>query len=301
MFAQSATPSSDAIVERNVTYCELAKDPAAYNRALVRLTAFVTHGFEDFHLAEPICPNPPEHFSTWIMYGGDIESNTVYCCPGEASGETRPKTLEVEGIQIPLVTDGVFQQFRDLLKKDADTTVRATLVGRFFSGKRLAVKGPTFWSGYGHLGCCSLFVIQRVEWFELHARSDLDYTAEAGWNEPERCKVDSLRWLRHISIAYFDGTAEQAVEEQKLADDGTHAWAFGDPQRVAVESLKPFYGDQVPVLRNLKNTPARQVFQWKNGKKSVIIVVTKPYWLSFYSNSGSVAWVSTMVKEADCH
>jgi hypothetical protein len=32
-----------------------------------------------------------------------------------------------------------------------------------------------------------------------------------------------------------------------------------------------------------------------------ILFVTKPYWHSFYSKSGSVAWVSTTIKAFDCN
>ncbi len=75
---------------------------------------------------------------------------------------------------------------------------------------------------------------------------------------------------------------------------------FSDPQRVALESLKPLYPGQVPVLRRVKKTSARQAFRWKNGKDQVVVVVTRPYWLSFYAASDPVVWVSTMVKEAGC-
>lgn len=180
LFTQSTQTSSDALAEpRKVTYCELARDPVTYNRELVRLTAFVTHGFEDFTLAQPDCANPPQHFSVWIMYGGKAETNTAYCCPGESGAETRSQPLMVEGVQIPLISDVVFQQFTDLLKTEPNTTVRVTLVGRFFSGEKQAFNNSTYWRGFGHLGCCSLFVIQRVEWFAPHTRSDLDYTSEA--------------------------------------------------------------------------------------------------------------------------
>jgi hypothetical protein len=301
LFAQSVQSSSDAASEpRKVTYCELAKDPAAYNHELVRLTAFVTHGFEDFHIAEPNCANPQQHFSVWAMYGGKAESNTVYCCPGEGGRETRSEPLTVEGIQIPLIDDAVFQQFADLLKKEPDTMARVTIVGRFFSGEKQTINGLTFWGGAGHLGCCSLFVIQRVEWYEPHIRSDVDYTAEAGWYEKEGCDPSSLRYLRHVSIPYSDGEAERVIADQKLADSGAQVWAFNDPQRVALESLKPYYNGRVPVLRNVKKTKARQVFRWRDGKKSVVVVVAKPYWLSFYADSPSIAWVATTVKEAEC-
>lgn len=299
MFAQTGNPVSDSVPQpKQVTYCELSKDPAAYNHELVQLTAFVTHGFEDFHLADPTCAT--QGFSVWVMYGGKAQSDTAYCCPGESGAKMRPESLTVEGVQVPLVNDLTFEQFTDLLKKEQDTTVRVTAVGRFFSGEKRTVEGATSWGGAGHLGCCSLFVIQRMESFEAHKRSDLDYTAEAGWYEKEGCKFGSLRDQRHVSIAYPNGTTEQAIAEQRRADSGEASWAFSAPQRVAEESLKPLYPSQLPVLRRVKKTSTREVFRWKNGKSEVIVVVTRPYWLSFYAASGSVAWVSTMIKEAGC-
>jgi hypothetical protein len=300
LLAQKANSTHDPVSEpRKVTYCELAKDPAAYNHELIRITAFVTHGFEDFQIAEPNCVMPPEHFSVWVMYGGKAESDTAYCCPGETGRETRADSLTVEGLQIPLANDPTFQHFTDLLKNEQDTTVRLTVVGRFFSGAKQTINASTFWGGFGHMGCCSLFVIQRVEWFEPHARSDVDYTAEAGWYEKEGCNFKSVHYQRHVSISYSDGTAEEAIVEQRMADT-SQAWALRDPQRVAVEALKPLYPGQVPVLRSVKKTPVRQVFRWKNGKKSVVVVVIRPYWLSLYAAAGSVAWVSTTIKEAEC-
>jgi hypothetical protein len=300
---QTTQSSSSGAAEgpRTVTFCELAKDPPVYNHELIRLTAFATHGFENFSLSEPNCPALSPLFSVWVMYGGKAESNTVYCCPGEAERETRSESLTVEGLQVPLFNDLVFQRFVDLLKKEPDTTVRVTVVGRFFSGAKQTFGGSTSWGGFGHFGCCSRFAIQRVEGFEPHTRSDVDYTAEAGWYEKEGCRSGSLRYLKHVSLADGEGTAEQAIAEQRTVDSGERAWAFGDPQRVAIESLRPFYKDRVPVLRNVRKTPVRQVFRWRDGRKSIIVVVTRPYWLSFYTNSGSVAWVSTTIKEADCH
>lgn len=282
---------------REVTYCELSRDPAAYNHALVRLTAFVTHGFEDFQVTGPDCPT--QHFSVWLMYGGKAESNTLYCCPGEAGRETRSDSLTVEGVQIPLVNDPTFQQFIELLKKEPDTSVRSTLVGRFFSGTKETFETGTFWRGFGHMGCCSLLVIQRVESFEPHTRTDLDYTAEAGWYEDEGCKWGSEQDLLHVSVDNWNGAAQKGIAEQQKADHG-QTWAFADPQRVAMESLKLLYPGQLPVLHNVKKTAARQVFRWRSGSKSVVVVVTRPYWLSFYAASNSVAWVTTMIKEAGC-
>jgi hypothetical protein len=141
------------------------------------------------------------------------------------SGEA-VETLTIEGVEIPLLEDSVFQQLRELLKKESDTTVRVTVVGRFLSGAKQTVGDKTWWGGFGHLGCCSLLVIERVERFEPHTRDDLDYTAEAGWYEKEGCKWEGVHWLRHVSITSGEGTAEQAIAEQALADSGERAWAF---------------------------------------------------------------------------
>jgi hypothetical protein len=104
LHAQTEKASANDISKpHDVTYCDLSRDPAAHNRELVRLTAFVTHGFEDFHLADPACHT--QGFSVWVMYGGKVQSNTMYCCPGEGAAKTRPEPLTIEGMQIPLVDD----------------------------------------------------------------------------------------------------------------------------------------------------------------------------------------------------
>src|SRR5262249_47436413 len=138
----------------------------------------------------------------------------------------------------------------------------------------------------------SLLVIQRLESFEPHSRDDLDYTAEAGSYEPQGCKEHGLRGVRAILVGHSDGVRE-AIAEQRAAEEGNRQWAFDDPQRVAVESLKAFYESLVH-LKLVKKRPGRQVFRWRNGTKSVVVVVTRPYWLSFYAKSPSVAWVATL-------
>jgi len=281
-----------------VTYCEISKDPAAYNHKFIRLNGFVTHGFEEYGISEPDCPT--QGFSVWLMYGGKAESDTVYCCPGEGGKSARPKVLSVEGIELPLVDDDVFKRYGELLRKEPDTTVRATLVGTFFSGNKESRDELTYWSGYGHLGCCSLFVIQSIEFFEPHSRTDLDYTAESGWYETEGCKARSVENLRSVLVNHWRDESQKAIAEQKEAEL-SRPWAFTDPQRVAIESLKPLFPSEAPVLRKVKSTAARNVYRWRKGKRSVVVVVTRPYWLSHYAASPSVAWIATMIKEAQCN
>lgn len=139
-----------------------------------------------------------------------------------------------------------------------------------------------------------------MESFEPHTRRDVDYTSEAGWWEKEGCDLGSLRYLRHVSISLPDEELEQAIAEQHRADGGEADWALKDPQRVALESLHRYYPNQVPILRTVTTTPARHVYRWKRGRNAITVVVTRPYWLSFYAKSRSLVWVSTMVKEANC-
>src|SRR5207302_7839269 len=112
----------------------------------------------------------------------------------------------------------------------------------------------TYWRGFGHMGCCSLLVIERIESLEPHTQGDLDYTAEAGWYEDEGCKWGSEKDLRHISVTNWKGAAHVAIAEQRRADAG-QVWAFSDPQRVATESLQPLYPGQSPVLLTVKKIP----------------------------------------------
>jgi hypothetical protein len=290
--AQTETASDRSAKPLNATYCEISKDPAAYNHKLVRLTSFVSHGFEDFQLFDLECPT--QGFSIWLMYGGKAESNTAYCCPGEGGAGTRLQNLTVEGVEIPLVDNLTFHKFTDLISKEQDTTVHATVVGMFFSGEKRTANGLTQWGGAGHLGCCSLLAIQQIESFDPHTRRDVDYTAEAGSNEKEGCKVGSLHYLSSGKDA-----AEKTIAQQKMAESG-QTWMFNDPTQVAIESLKPFYPGEVPVLRRVKKTPVRQTFQWKHGKNNIVVVVTRPYWLSFYAASANLVWASTTIKEAAC-
>jgi hypothetical protein len=100
----------------------------------------------------------------------------VYCC----GDHTRKPgvTLSLEGIKLPLKKDDEFKKFFRLLTAERMTAptgvpcfydcyqyhVTATLTGQFFAGKEWhrPGDGKTVYLGYGHMGCCSLFVIQKV-------------------------------------------------------------------------------------------------------------------------------------------
>jgi hypothetical protein len=164
---------------QKVTVCQLKSAPPAYNHKLVEVEAFVSHDFEDFTLFDHSCPGWP---AVWLEYGGKAKSDTTYCC-GPTAGESRPQELTVESIPIPLVENDEFKQFDTEIQPPFrsgkfGSIVHATLVGRFFAGRKEQFgKGEAFWDGYGHMGCCSLFAIQEVKSVDPQDRDDLDYGA----------------------------------------------------------------------------------------------------------------------------
>ncbi len=282
---QAATTSDSG--PRAVTFCDLAESPDSYNGVLVRITGFMTHGFEESGFSDPGCGPTPRNFSIWIDYGNGA------------------KTLKVEGIEIPLTEDAVFRSFLELVLRERDTTVHATVVGRFFAGKKTDAKGENSLRGYGHMGCCSLLGLQQIESFAPHSRSDLDYTAEAGWyengrSEAESCKSGGYGYRKHVSLTWDRARLQDTIAQQKEADSGSADWRFTDPRQVAIESLKPYSDNLTPLPELVKDTTARKVFSWRAGSRSWVVVVIRPYWLSTYAKTESVAWIATTIRETQC-
>lgn len=173
---------------QKVDLCQLVADRGAYNHKLVEVEGFISSGFEDFTLFDPSCSSTTD---IWLEYGGTARSGTMYCC-GVSADRTRPKPLEIEGITVQLADDEKFHQFDRLVHRQPDSMVPATLVGRLFSGQRQQLSGGLLpggyrWSGYGHMGCCSLLAIEKVFAVDPQDRKDLDYGA---W--PDQPDVDKL-------------------------------------------------------------------------------------------------------------
>jgi hypothetical protein len=277
-----------------VSLCRLDADPAFFNHKLVKVTAFLSHGFEDFSLFDPECHS---RTAVWLEYGGTASSNTVYCC-GVTASRSRPKTLVVEDIPIPLVDDARFRTLDRLLQRQPDSFAHATIVGRFFAGEVSRRPGNTGLRGYGHLGCCSLLVIQQVLLVDPQDRKDLDYRSSA--DQPELAGPLSS-FCRLMSIEDLGAL----LEFQRRAESGERAWAFDEPRRVACDSLAKFArveGIPTARLKQLRKAPGRVVYTWRSGRGPVsyLVVVSRPYWLSFYArNPGRVAWVAIAAYELE--
>jgi hypothetical protein len=273
-----------------VTVCELKTNPGDYNHKLIEVIGFVSHGFEDFGLFDSSCPSWPY---VWLEYGGTKKSGTSYCC-GVSNNKTRPQELVVEGITVSLTADEKFEAFDRLIQPDS--VVHATLIGRFFAGKesRLLVG-----RGYGHMGCCSLLAIQTVVSVDPHDREDLDYRSSADQPNIEKtgCGYQDLvpPW------PYSDW-----IKAQQTADlEGSNS-AFDSPKQVAADALNRLAKLDAKTLEDLtetQRTKGRLIYQLKTdkGKTTYMIVLSKPYLLSFYAkDTKKVAWVVIGAYKSSC-
>jgi hypothetical protein len=275
-----------------VSLCQLQKDRASFNTKLIEIAAFVSHGFENFTLLDPTCPSWPP---VWLEYGGKARSGTMYCC-GVTPERRRRKQLEIEKIPIPLIDDTRFHEFDALIQRRPDSIVHATIVGRFFAGQEIPY-------GYGHMGCCSLLAIQQVLSVDPHDGEDLDYRTSADYAVVDKaCEVRALVPTQPYSEDYYQGS----IHAQEAAENGERHWALDDPQRVTTDSLAGLLKLDETLITGIKQTSRAQgrvVYEWNPpGKKaSYKIVVSHPYWLSFYSRDMKrVAWIVLAADESSC-
>jgi len=149
----------ESSVPLKASLCDILQNPGAYDDRLIEVSGKVTRGFESFTLSDG-CNIKSAH--VWLELGGKTGSQVMYCC-GVAVDPARKKSLVVDGIVTSLVQDARFQEFqKQTLVKTGYGQTRATLIGRFFSGRKRTYPGGTYWVGYGHMGFFSLLVIQQV-------------------------------------------------------------------------------------------------------------------------------------------
>ena len=161
---RGAAQSNFLTVPVKATLCEISANPAVFNRHLVEVHGIATHGFEDSAVYDPVCLHPRP--GIWMEFGGTQSTNTMYCC-GFTPKTTRPHPLVIDGIGPPLVNDALFQDFIRRLHTtgppQATSTVGATLRGIVFGHQvQWSKNSKPFWGGYGHMGCCILFVVTQV-------------------------------------------------------------------------------------------------------------------------------------------
>jgi hypothetical protein len=207
----------------DVTPCELAKNPSKYDHKLVRVSSKISLAFEDFSLTAD-CDRAP---GVWLIFGGDVSTptsstfNDVSRTPGT--------TLHIEKIPIPLRKDANFQLFYDRLtarrERNGDGTwcydcyfysVSATLTGIFFAGD-----AKSEMPGYGHIGCCRLLAIEKIERVSSE-RTKLEPPGDF------LCSEKNWKWKVDRKAAF---------SLQAFVDEGHQPWRLDDIRTIVGQSI----------------------------------------------------------------
>jgi len=149
------------------------------------------------------------------------------------------------------------------------------------------------------MGCCSLFAIQQVESIDPQDRDDLDYDRYSG---PPNDFDEDCNYRMLIPI----DPMSEILEAQLEADGGERAWAYDDPNRVALDALSKSAKIERPKLaklRETRRTQGRIVYLWKDAarRETYVVAVSRPSWLSYYSKDlKRVAWVALAVDKVSC-
>lgn len=280
-----------------ISVCQLKKDPSVYNHKLVEVTGFVTHAARNFTIYDPTCPSWP---AIWLEYGGSINSGTVACCK-TLSDRHRPQPLVIDNIPLSLTDNQLFEEFDKAIQPpfragQSGAVEHATLIGTFFAGQQMQTATERYWGGYGYMGCCSLLVVQEVKDADTQWRADLDYGES---NE----KLDLPDPDCTLRMLLPDEQNAALIQAQREADNGGRDWAFTDPARVAADTLSHLSKKKTEAadLKLARDAPARKTYQRTDKTRTYTVVLSRPYWLSFYArDSRQVAWVPVAAYETSC-
>jgi hypothetical protein len=151
---------------QTVSVCDLLQDPKAYSGRNIQIRGTVISEFEVFTVDVGSCAlaNAP---GIWLMFGGDVDCPT----PSTWNDVYRPKGKNVrfDGVEYPLVKDKSFSKFHKAIttrhNKKSLYQVTASLEGTFFAGDTESTL-----PGYGHVGCCHLFIIHQISGVDVQKK-----------------------------------------------------------------------------------------------------------------------------------
>jgi hypothetical protein len=196
----------------------------------------------------------------------------------------------------------------------------AEMVGTFYAGKENKGRLGTG-RGFGHMACCSLFVISQVVSLRADYQDGLNYSW-ADWNVgiPKGCYSEQMLGLP---------TNEMLRQWQKAANEGGNEWHF-DPKQVAEAQLNELqsgeYGSKsggktallVPKKSDLEppdddrptgalleasSTPYLKRYEFidKDRTKRFVIITARPYWLARLAGSTErVIWAPVGASIVEC-
>ena len=149
------------------------------------------------------------------------------------------------------------------------------------------------------MGCCSLLAVQQIVSVDAPTSKELDYRA---WPDQPEMEFESCGY-KYLTELFRSGVLIKVQEE---ADREQAEWRFNDPKRVATEDLATLLkirNRSTIQLTQTSQAQGRFIYHWwpKGKTKSYMVVVSRPYMLSFYArNPERVAWVVVAAYEKFC-
>jgi hypothetical protein len=157
-------PSAAQTTAPAPSLCEVLQSPERFDKQSIQLRGHIHLAFEDFTLSSEECANQSP--GIWLAFGVDVATPTM----STASDTVRPAgTVDTfDGVPVSLAKDDNFERLFALISArhgpDPLYRVSATLTGVFFAGHVQSPKdGRPRPPGWGHMGCCFLLVISRVD------------------------------------------------------------------------------------------------------------------------------------------
>ena len=174
-FFSSSSLMAQQTQPEQVGLCELATHPKLYDGKTIRVRGTLNAEFEDFTLG--IGKDCDTQQNIWLAFGGDVPG----LVPSLVNDTLRKAgtDIEVNGVQYGIKKDDSFRRLYALIAaRNGDKPAyraTATLTGAFLAGEESKSQdGKSRFSGYGHLGCCSLLVITEVSEVESVPPANLD-------------------------------------------------------------------------------------------------------------------------------
>jgi hypothetical protein len=206
--------------------CDARKDPAAFDKKVVKLSGVISLSFEDFSFTSKDCGDAPT--AIWLIFGGDVATPT-----DSTVNDTSRKPgvdLEIGGTRYPIVKDANFRRFMALLTaatRDGKPVYQltATLTGTFLAGEKSkrGDDGRTYFRGYGHLGCCSMLIISKVEDVTSVPAANLNLSGTAATSDGKPA----------IGVRVIDETGGCCQPQvQEATTDANGRFAFDDAGQV---------------------------------------------------------------------
>ena len=218
----------------DVPYCALAQNPASFDGKMIRVRGTLSVHFEDYSLFDNNCKT---NQGIWIGFGGDVPEREA----SSINEDFRKRGLEIQVNEVPykVKTDDNFRRLYALIwarhENSSSYSATATLVGFFAAGTKTTwANGETGFSGYGHLGCCSLFVIVEVS-------SDIVSVPSANLNLRGRVVAPNGKPLKGFHV-FDDILAIPRSERQQTVTDDNGNFAFpisGQLLRLETSEYRP--------------------------------------------------------------